>query len=297
MDVSRSPRSCGGTGHGVFIVRQHLIFATLILFVFASASQAGIFRRSAKPDPAVHVPALIQTLKTDTDERARAQAASALREYDAKTFPEILPTLIDALGGDKSPSVRAEAADSIGRIRPITAQAGYALEQARDNDKYLAVRISARTALFQYRILGYFTGVKDDVAMQTAEPPLAKATEVAGIPGSTVLRPTPSPVPVPGPVAPPNAVKPITPARPELTPKPTPETGEPPIADPSKPAPKLTSQPPGGTPVVTIPPPAPRSNTKPNLPAPKELPPGLDKPAPKPAKPIEDGPTLGPPPK
>jgi hypothetical protein len=207
--------------------------------------------------------------------------------------------------------VRADAADSIGRIRPITAQAGYALEQARDNDRSLPVRIAARTALFQYRILGYFTGVKEDLAMQTSEPPLAVGSETASIPGGTVLRPTPSPVPVAGPVTAPIATKPVSPSLPAgpAAPKPAPETSEPPIAQPSKPAPQLTSPPRAAAgPLVRLIPrigrgsddPAPAkpvANVKPFVPAPMELPAELAKPAPKPAPPIEGGPMLPPPPK
>jgi hypothetical protein len=216
-------------------VRQRLILATLLTLVITAPSQAGLFRRSSKPDPAVHVPALIQALKTNTEEKARAQAANGLREYDAKVFPEILPTLVEALTNDKSATVRAEAAESIGKVRPITAQAGYALEQAIANDKSLPVRLSARYALLQYRVMGYIAGVKDDVAMETKEPPFAEITQAKTTPSTTVLRPTPSPIPVQGPVIPPIVTRPTLPTAPALPgtggprPKPRPASRRSPI--------------------------------------------------------------------
>lgn len=292
-------------------MRQRLLMAILVTLTLVAQSDAGIFRRSPKPDAATYVPALIDLLKSSDDERARASAANALREFDAKAFPEILPVLIDALATDRSASVRAEAAESIGRIRPVTAQAGYALEQAKENDSSTRVRIAARTALVQYRILGMFTGVKSDVAMQSAEPPLAPSTGGKSVPSTTVLRPTPSPAEVNGPVAPPAAPKSLVPSTPPgpqvLGPKVSPETAEPPVADPAKRGPALVAQPKKPAPVITIPTSPVRESTipvptvpKPQpavLPAPKDLPVDLGKPSDKPpAKLNEEGPTLGPPP-
>lgn len=277
-------------------MRQRLILVGLLAFVFAGPVQAGIFRKSPKPDPAVYVPALIQTLKSEKDERGRVAAANALRDYDAKAFPEILPALIDALANDSSTSVRAEAAESIGRIRPISTQAGYALEQAKANDKDLRVRIAARTALLQYRVLGYFVGVKDDLMVQTAEPPLAPETGEKSASGATVLRPTPSPMPVVGPVAPPTTPKLGGPGLPAPAVRPNPQTGEPPLANPAAPAPTVTAQPRSAPPIITIPPvptsPVGPPKAGPSLPPPKELPGSLDSP-----KSSNPGPALPPPPK
>jgi hypothetical protein len=259
-----------------------------------------MFRKSAKPDPATHVPALIQTLKTG-DDKARANAASELHEYDGKAFPEILPALMDALANDSNPSVRAEAAESIGKVRPISPQAGYALEQARSNDKNTMVKIAARTALMKYRILGVIGGKSEAGPMQTAEPPLAAGLSTKGTPGGTILRPTPAPVPVSGPVSPP-ATRPISPALPPGSEGlgPRPQTGEPPLADPGRSTPTLTSQPRTPAPIITIPPP-PREvispipsgpATGPTLPAPMSVPD-----AGKPPATGSSGPALPPPPK
>ena len=134
------------------------------------------------------------------------------------------------------------------KIRPVTAQAGYALEQAKENDPNIRVRLAARTALLQYRILGIFTGVKNDVAMQSSEPPLAAETGVKSVPSTSVLRPTHQPGPVTGPVEPPVLSKPPTIASPVIGPqvvgpKLKPETIEPPVADPARRGPTLVAQP------------------------------------------------------
>ena len=236
---------------------HRLALVPLVTLALVAPAQAGLFRKSSKPDPTTHVPALIQVLKTDKDERARASAASDLHEYDGKVFPDILPALMDALANDPSSSVRAEAAESIGKVRPISVQAGYSLEQARDNDKSTIVKITARSALLKYRILGVIGGKSDLEAAQTAEPPLAAGMATKGTPGRTVLRPTPAPIPVTGPVTPPTAPRPPESTAPPGTEglAPRPQTGEPPLAEPSKPAPTLTSQPRGPVPVITIPPP------------------------------------------
>jgi len=279
-------------------VSHRLVLVSLITLALTAPAQGGLFKRSSKPDPAVHVPALIQTLKTDKDERARASAASDLHEYDGKAFPEILPALMEALASDPSPSVRAEAAESIGKIRPISTQAGYALEQARDNDRSTVVKLTARTALMKYRILGVIGGRPESAVMQTAEPPLAAGLSTKTLPSPTILRPTPAPVPVSGPVMPPST----TPAAPPAVPPgseglaPRPQTGEPPLAEPSRPAPALTSQPRAPVPVITIPPP-PREVIVPIPTNPGSAP---TLPAPAPATPPTSsgsGPALPPPPK
>jgi HEAT repeats len=283
-------------------VISRLWVAPVVALVLAAPIEAGIFRRTPKPDPAVHVPALIQTLKTDKDEKARAAAASDLRDYDAKAFPDLLPALMDALATDPSSSVRSKAAEAIGKVRPISPEAGYSLEQAIENDKSLPVRLSARLAIAQYRVLGFIGAGKGEMTVQSAEPPLATAGTAKGLPGGTVLRPTPSPVPVAGPVPPPTSLKPIIPTT--VPPgaqglAPRPQSGEPPLAEPASPTtptPVLTTRPRAPAPVITIPSPAPRETITPipagpTLPAPKPLPGGVDKPGTSP-----QGPTLGPPP-
>jgi hypothetical protein len=193
------------SGHGVRNMSLRLLVLSVVLG-FAAQSQAGIFKKTPKPDPSVHVPTLIEKLRTNKDEKARVESASELRDYDGKEFPEILTALTEALNTDTSSSVRAEAAESIGKIRPISSKAGHALEQAIAHDKSTMVRLSARMSLAQYRFLGYFSGVSksDDAVAQSSEPPLA-AAGTKGTASSLLLKPTPPPI-----------TEPLTPPLPNL---------------------------------------------------------------------------------
>jgi hypothetical protein len=153
---------------------RRLLLSCIVLNCLALPAEAGIFRRGPKPDPAQRVPELLKILKEDADDRKRADAAEELREYDSRTFPDLMPALIDALQNDPSTSVRAQAANSIGRLRPISQQAGFALEQALQHDSSWRVRVAARTTLWEYHLLGYRSGRPAEKALeQTDEPPLA----------------------------------------------------------------------------------------------------------------------------
>jgi hypothetical protein len=262
------------------IVRNRLLLSALLVLASTVPAAAGPFRRAPKPDPTLQVPALIETLQNDKDEKARARAAAALDEFDAKTFPDILPALAAALATDPSAAVREDAALAIGKIRPITPQAGYALEQALANDKSIQVRLSVRRSLFQYRILGYFGGGNRDLSVQSSEPPLASGTPAG--PATTVLRPTPSPAPF----TPTQAVPTPVPAGPKPTPT---QSTEPPVA-PAAPT-RLVEVPAPGSPT-----PAPGVLT--GLPKPVPvvvIPPPAREPVSPPPPPPIDGPALGPP--
>jgi hypothetical protein len=272
-------------------VFNRLFVVPCAVLALAAPADAGIFRKTAKPDPAVHVPALIHLLKTSKDEKVRAAAAADLRDYDAKAFADLLPTLMEALANDPSSSVRSKAAESIGSVRPISPEAGHALEQALDNDKSFSVRLSARTALVKYRVLGFIGSGKGEMTVQTAEPPLAVSGATKGMPAGTILRPTPPPVPVSGPVMPPAGLNPTSPPIPgSQATAPRPQSDEPPLAEPTRPGiptPVLTSQPKVPAPVITIPSPG----RGPLLPAPKPLPSQVNTPGEKPA--TVQGPVLG----
>jgi hypothetical protein len=168
-----------------------------LIVLFAHTTPAGIFKKNTpKPDPAKYVPELIATLKGDKDDDKRAHAASELREYDPKTFPDLLPALVDALQNDPSSSVRTEAVNSLSKLRPITQQAGYALEQALANDSSIRVRVAARTTLWQFHLLGYRSGKPTESGDgQSKEPPIA--TPKPATPAPTV---TPQPTRVPHPL-------------------------------------------------------------------------------------------------
>lgn len=215
--------------------------SVVVMAGLAAPAVAGIpfFSRKPKVNPAEHVPSLVLQLKTDKDEAKRAAAAEELRNFDPKAFPEMMTALSDALLKDGSAAVRAEAASTIARLRPINPQAGYALEQAAANDPALRVRMTARQSLWQYNLLGYrsSSGRAPDAFAQTPALPVA---------------------PAPSPGRPHVAAKP-----PRGMPR---ETGEPPLAD----------DPAASTSLKPVPPPTlmkpPASSTKPAKPAEPEGP-------------------------
>jgi hypothetical protein len=284
MEESLSPRAAGSPVTEFRIVPKCLFLVPLAALTLAGPTQAGLFKKSAKPDPTIQVPALIETLKADRDEKARIAAATDLDEFDAKAFPDVLPALMDALASDPSPSVRSRAAESIGKVRPISAAAGYALERAVADDKSLAVRVSARAALIKYKVLGHIPGTKIDMVVQSSEPPLAAGPLVKDLGSGTVVRPTPAPAPptgvalpplppIPAPKLPPDGAPDVQTVKPAEQP----QTGEPPLADGRKPPTAVpAAAPKAPAPVIVIPsPPAkeavtpvPTTPTGPTLPPP-----------------------------
>src|SRR5207302_3914603 len=109
-------------------------------------------------------------VKADKDESKRARAAEELRQYDPTMFRDIIPVLIDVLHNDKKPSVRAEAAQSLGKLRPVSQEAGLALEQALARDPSMRVRLQARSSLLGYHWAGYRNAGKN------VEPPPLNTT-------------------------------------------------------------------------------------------------------------------------
>jgi hypothetical protein len=224
----------------------------MLLPLVAGPSSAGIIfgKKKSKPTPVERVPELLAQVKTDGDESKRAAAAQELRQYDPTQFPAIVPVLVDVLLTDKKPGVRAEAAQSLGKLRPISQQAGMALEQALNSDASMRVRLQARSSLLQYHWSGYRGGIKkDDLTHQTKEPPLADDKALPII-STTTLPPVPgrlTPQPVPGtqttsgyrPASTPPAPFPPVPMRP---------TGkEPPLAPAPAPMPPTTPPASGGS--------------------------------------------------
>jgi hypothetical protein len=160
-----------------------LLLVSVVLVACTVPASAGIFKKTPKPNPKERVPELLMIVKTDKDEANRAAAAEELREYDAKAFPDLVPVLIDVLMTDSKPGVRTEAAQSLGKIRPISNEAGWALEQAAAKDASMRVRLQARSSLLQYHWAGY-RSPKDGAPPESKEPPLA-----------TTPPPAPSPQP------------------------------------------------------------------------------------------------------
>jgi len=212
----------------------------------AVPAPAGIFfhkkENTAKPDQ--HISELLGTVKADPDVHKRVAAAEERRQYDAKAHPEIPAILIDVLQHDDKAEVRAEAAATLGKLKPVGPEVGQALEQALASDKSSKVRWQARTALWHCRLSGYRSPKEEGPAVApptNQEPPLAKPTSTPAAAPPTVsvkpISPTPQPAtriaPMPTTWSP--AVPqplPNGPARPPLVPTEPPALKSPPAVDP-----------------------------------------------------------------
>jgi HEAT repeats len=220
--------------------RWTLLALTLLPLLPALAPAGIFFSKKPKPEPAQHVPELLAQVKGDGDENRRAAAAEELRQYDAGQFAEIIPVLIDVLLHDPKPGVRAEAAQSLGRLRPLNQQAGWALEQAVNNDASMRVRLQARSSLLHYYMAGYHGGKKEETPANEppnppGTPPAVKTTGPTPQ-GSPAVRTMPGPVPVQsGKMPPVITTTPPQPGVPVPQPRITtimPQTPPPPLADP-----------------------------------------------------------------
>jgi hypothetical protein len=183
---------------------------------------AGIFfNKHPKPNPATRVPELLQSVRTETDDHKRAAAAQELRNYDPAAFPEIIPALVELALRDPNTGVRLEAVQSLSKLRPVSQQAGWALEQAGEKDSSRRVRFLARSALLQYHISGYRS---------------AKAPETLGDGGNAGEPAPPSRTLTTPPVRPVRAVgpRPLPVGPPVVTTEP-PLLDPPPAASPAKP--------------------------------------------------------------
>ena len=232
---------------------RSLLLVLAIQLCVAMPAPAGIFfhRKEKAPNPAQHLSELLGTVKADPDLHKRVAAAEELRTYDAKVNPEIPAILIDVLQHDDKAEVRAEAAATLGKLRPVGPEVGQALEQALASDKSSKVRWQARTALWHCRLNGYRSPKEEGPPLGTPtnkEPPLANPTPTptATPPPPVAAKPAPlAPpptriAPVPGnwtpaaPAAPPAAQPlPSGPAHPPLVPtEPPPLKSPPPTVDP-----------------------------------------------------------------
>jgi hypothetical protein len=156
---------------------KRIVPGLLLLMTLAWAAPAPgqwIFGKKTKVNPNQRVPELILTVKTDADERKRAHAAEELREYDTKTYTEIVPVLADVLLHDKKHTVRLEALTSLTKIRPVSTIAGQAIEKAAADDDTLRVRLQAKAALPKYHLAGYASHKSGGSTKkkQTDEPPV-----------------------------------------------------------------------------------------------------------------------------
>ena len=157
---------------------QRLILPLILVALLPGWLTAGpimdLFLRKPKVDPAIRVPALISLVLNDKDERTRAAALDELAIFDPKQFTEIYPTLIQAVQNDAAMNVRLTAVNAFGKLRPISQDVGYALEQVEYNDASPKVKTAATAVLRTYKVLGYNAGrTIDPKSDQTEEPPLA----------------------------------------------------------------------------------------------------------------------------
>jgi hypothetical protein len=247
-------------------MRLHAL-ATLTVAVLASHAVAGpadfprlrsLFGKKKDDQAPSKTKQLLETLRADTDEKKRRAAAEDLADVDPRANPDVMTGLIASLRQDPAVAVRTAAAEAIGKLKPVSAQAGVALEEAVQSDPADGVRKAAQAALFQYHLNGYKAVPAGTV--QSVEPPLAKAKTKSP---AVVVAKTPLPA-----VKPP-APAPVTVGRGSATPA---ETAEPPLAKPkgapaSAPSAEPTVTPPVGGPAVPTVTPPPVTNAIPGVPS------------------------------
>src|SRR4051794_35566309 len=117
-------------------MRNVVLLSAFILLLPCTAQAQFFFRKATPKVPAQRVPELVAIVRGDPEERKRTSAAEELREYDIKTYPEIVTTLAEAAMHDAKNSVRAEAVSSLSRIRPVSSTAGQAIEYAAASDPH-----------------------------------------------------------------------------------------------------------------------------------------------------------------
>jgi hypothetical protein len=217
-----------------------VLFGLTLAVALPGAVSAGIFSHKPKPS-SQRATELIGILRSDPDEKKRTAAADELGSYDLKTYPEIVPPLLQALN-DQSADVRHQTVQTLGKLRPVSPEIGQALEQTLANDSSSKVRMQARTTLWSYHIAGYRSpknpaqdggpmlpnqAKQPTQPMQpnqptgpmistTQEPPLADRAP-AQFPVSPPAPPTPAPVRlVPAPVVQPAAPPKLQPPAPAV---------------------------------------------------------------------------------
>jgi hypothetical protein len=214
-----------------------LLVVVAAILVCPAAQAKNIFGKRTRANPAERVPQLVVMVKTEPDEDKRASAVKELRDYDPNAFREIIPVLIDVLQHDAKSSVRAEAATTLSKLRPISQEVGWALEEAT-KDSSIRVRFTARNVLMGYRISGYRSSPRQDMNSAPAQPssgPLhglfsifqsKPDMPVSGMPASTVIHQGGETPPPPLAVEP-TSPSPARPLPPPLMPASQPKTTQP----------------------------------------------------------------------
>jgi hypothetical protein len=213
-------------------VCRNLLVLLMIASVAGESYAGPLFGRN-RSNPAERVPQLIVTLKTDQDEHHRADAAHELADFDPAQFPDMIPVLADVARHDMSIATRIEAVQTLGRLRPVNRDAGWALEDAT-RDPAMRVRLHARTALMGYRLAGYHNdmpasapqavvsspGIPPTVTVVPLTPPPGAVTATRWNAGETAPPPLARPViatPTSSPVLP-SAPTPVVNQGPDLGP-------------------------------------------------------------------------------
>ena len=178
-------------------MRRALALAILVAFVgFAHAGDK-------KPITPERVGQLLTVLRSDLNEDNRTHAAEELGRVDASRYPEIIPLLIETMRSDPKPAVRAEVVDSLAKIRPLTKEAGKALEAAKEDGSF-KVRWHARTAARVYHNAGYqeqekkvaATPAKPSPAATRSTSELAPSGQSSGWLSNMFGKASPAPAPV-----------------------------------------------------------------------------------------------------
>lgn len=205
---------------------EHLVSRTRFTLAFlfalaavvpADAGPGGLLVRKPKVSEE-KTRILVETLKSDPDEKKRKAAADELGGADPRVSPDVAPALVDALRKDKSSAVRVEAAEALRHLGEVFSQAGVALEAAVESDPAPLVRLAAKRTLWEYHLNGYRTAKgADGSAGQTIEPPIASPAGprpvAAFIPAPPVVMPKVPPVAsAPAPRLPAVASQPADPA-------------------------------------------------------------------------------------
>lgn len=181
------------------------------------------FRKAAPTlPPEQRVSQLIGVIKSESDEYKRLDAVQDLREFDTKTFPELISLLADVAQRDSSSSVRAEAVSSLVRIRPISPIAGQAIEYVAAKDEHWRNRMNAQAALVRYRLAGYSPsaartesptpGSANKLPAQSGEPPLSDRAPIIYYDQAGRVIPAPKGFPVTGSPNVPTANAPVPPS-------------------------------------------------------------------------------------
>lgn len=151
------------------------VLLVLVLGSLPAAAPAvempALFGRK-RPDT-TRVRFLAELLRTETDEKKCKAAVAELADADPRAHPDVIPALIAAMKKDAA-TVRAAAAEVIGKFKTTFPLAGSALEKAAETDPDPAVRSAAKQALWDYHLNGYrSTKGVETASTQTAEPPIA----------------------------------------------------------------------------------------------------------------------------